>query len=190
MKVYEIISEGRRKQPAHHALYDTIQLGQWIVDIDTHLMSSIAARSDQVDIRDVTAIISYACHSPFLSAIVPGKGAFVKDTNTNIAIFIHRYLDQPSRLRAETVLTPDMKTRDHVITVTVPSHDLPRNPKTTKNIANMRATAQVHGRDYVSQEIEKMQLLRRSMVGMDRQERREFMRRMEKSARKLSSQKP
>lgn len=183
MKIREIIVE------AHHSIYTTRKIGPWTVDIDSHLMASIADRSDKVDMRDVTNIINYACMMVSdLDKIIPGRGAFVKDTNTNIAVFVHRYKEEPDRLRFETVLTPEMKTRGFVITLNIPPHEIPRNPKSERNIANMRTATQSQGRDAVSQGIEKMTMIRNSMVGLSRSERREFMRRMEADARRVSKQ--
>ena len=172
MKIKEIVKE------AHHSIIDTRPIGDWILDVDSHFMASMADRSDILNMMDVISIISYACiYSEELKNVVRGTGVFVQDTNSKISIYLHRYKNQPNRLRLETVLTPEMKPKEPVIRIAVPVSDNRMSKKDMDVMANMRKHTQEFGRDSVSQEIERNTNL---MKGMNRHDRRAFKKMIKK----------
>jgi hypothetical protein len=167
MKVREIINE------AHHSIIATMEIGDWILDIDSHYIATIADRSNKVNAKEVTSIISFAClYSEELKKLPRGTGAFVQDTVSNISIFLHRYKNQPNRLRLETVLTPDMTPKDRIIRITVPSTNTKMSRKDIKNIERVRMDTQLRGRDSVSQDYENNKDVIDAMSTMDRNQRR------------------
>lgn len=169
MKISEIISE------AHHSIIRTTEIGPWILDIDSHFLSSMADRSDVLNLKEVTSIVTAVClELEALHKVPRGTGVFVQEVNSKISIYLYRYKNKPNRLRLETVLTPDMKPKEPVIRVSVPPSNNTMSKKEIKNLERVRAYTQSQGRDSYSQNLERNKDFISAMSQMNRQQRRAF----------------
>lgn len=156
----------------HHCIINTTTIGDWIIDIDSHFIVTVVDRSDKFNVKDVNNVIVYSCmYSEELKKVTRGTGVFIHDTKSRISVFLHRYKNQPNRLRVETVLTPDMVPKDHIIMVTVPAINNKMSRKDIKKFDEMRIDTRTRGRDSVSQELEKNKDV---IYSMNRNERRAF----------------
>jgi hypothetical protein len=168
MKINEIISE------AHHSIYQSIGIGHWIVDIDTHFIVTLTDRSDVLNPKEVFNIITHACLSEELQKIPRGTGAFVQDVVSKISVYLYRYKNKPNRLRLETVLTPDMIPKDPIIHIYVIPDDYTISARDVKRMDRARSTVRSMGRDAISQDLEQDKNIMHTMSQMSRNERRAF----------------
>jgi hypothetical protein len=163
----EMISE------AHHSILKSIQLGPWMVHIDSHAMVSAAARD--VPVHVLTALITYAAHTPDTYSTVPvGRGAYLQDLNTRASVYIHRL--SADELRVETVLGPDMKPSEPLFRRPIPAANVKQNPRANRAQAATKKLVQQHGRDAVSQDMEKY----KDVVPANREQRRAMDRQIKK----------
>ena len=169
MKITEIICE------AHHSIVKSTTIGNWIVDIDSHFIVTLADRN-VLNPKVVTNIVTQVClGSQALTKVPRGTGVFVQDTVSNISIYLYRYKNKPNQLRLETVLTPDMHPKEPIIRIAIPPTDDTKIPaKHQKAMDQMKKSIQSSDRDTVSQSLEKNKDTMDAMSKMNRQQRRAF----------------
>jgi len=160
MRASEFITE------AHHSIYKTVNIGPWRVQIDTHAITSMAARD--VSASDFSDIVTYACGYPNIVDTIPiGKGAYFQDVSSMISVYFHRLSE--NEIRVETVLSPDMKPKPPMFRRPVPKTNRKPTPAMQKRTEYMAQQTRELGRDAVSQKLA-------TIANMNRADRRALSR--------------
>lgn len=166
MRIKEIISE------AHHSIVKSLQMGPWMVHIDSHALVSAPVRD--VSLSVLTALIRYAAYTPNMYDTVPvGRGAYLQDLNTRASIYVKRV--SQDELRIETVLGPDMRPSEPLFRRPIPAANVRIDPRDARRQALVKQQALERGRDAVSQDMEQF----KDLAPQNRHQRRaldKFMR--------------